>query len=420
MFSLPAEPNQLNNLLSGIANTLGQDQIQQNRFARKNEAVKNAFKQLNDESSPLDFYKAISGIPGLDAQERKELMDIPELMTKHTKANQEKRIKAQKAEQDKVQEQQEYATIEKTFGKSAADLWRASPVGAKTKLIEQWADPLFRESMTKEDFERILSGEKKREDLLSQPGSVEKNGMNFPPVKPPQDLRPKDRPAYRENRRKENVPHINDARDKLKSFNNEKTYIGQLKRLAPKLPKGLGRIMINPQTGEPYKAAQLIGKVNAATQLFLKTINDFTTKAKDSFGARVTNFDLERFMARLPSLLNTPEGIAAILDQMEIVNEINSLHEDALLKTYAHYGAGNITLEEADEIVRANIEPQLAVLDKRLASLVDRLDEEEFANEGNQNEFDELPAAARYAGQEIESDTGEVFRSDGKNWIKVR
>lgn len=105
MFTVPAEPNQLTNLLSGSINTSVQDQLSQNRFARKNEAVKNAFSKLNEESSPLDFYRAISGIPGLDEQEKKELFQIPELMSKHAKFKQDngQQMAKQKADSEQAQ-----------------------------------------------------------------------------------------------------------------------------------------------------------------------------------------------------------------------------------------------------------------------------------------------------------------------------
>ena len=51
-------------------------------------------------------------------------------------------------------------------------------------------------------------------------------------------------------------------------------------------------------------------------QQYIKTLNDFISQAKNFFGARVTNFDLQSFKSRLPSLLNTEEGRRAIIEQM--------------------------------------------------------------------------------------------------------
>ena len=126
-----------------------------------------------------------------------------------------------------------------------------------------------------------------------------------------------------------------------------------LKRLSQlnqsgKLPTGLSKFNINPKTGEIVFPALKIPE----TQLFAKTINDFTTKAKDSFGSRVTNFELDRFLKRLPTLANSPSGRQLILNQMQVINDLDALEEKSLIDVYDHYGVGNINGQEAKKVAR--------------------------------------------------------------------
>jgi hypothetical protein len=89
---------------------------------------------------------------------------------------------------------------------------------------------------------------------------------------------------------------------------------------------------------------------NAETQGFVKTINDFTVKAKDTFGARVTNFELASFMKRLPTLANSEEGRRLIIDQMQAMGDLDRLYYDSLKDVYDQYGLRGIDSQKAEEI----------------------------------------------------------------------
>lgn len=74
-------------------------------------------------------------------------------------------------------------------------------------------------------------------------------------------------------------------------------------------------------------------------QEYVKVINDFQRQAKDVFGARVTNFELERFMATLPGLLNSKQGRRQIIDYMKRVHKIEKAYHQAREDVLRHYGA---------------------------------------------------------------------------------
>lgn len=201
-----------------------------------------------------------------------------------------------------------------------------------------------------------------------------KNSENeYPPVNEFEGLNPKEKVSRQNELRKENFPLFKDSQKKLRGLKSEKDHLNILDSLneSHKLPEGFGRGIINPSTKKPYEMAELTGQVNPETQRFIKTLNDFTTQAKDSYGARVTNFDLNQFMERLPSLLNTYEGRRQIIRQMSIINELNSLYEGELKNVYQKYGMGNISYENAVSIVEKNIAPE----EERLTKEFDKISE---------------------------------------------
>jgi len=145
--------------------------------------------------------------------------------------------------------------------------------------------------------------------------------------------------------------------ERSKALNNSK-----------KLPSGLGNIVINPQTGEPYAVASLLGLVNKQTQDFVKTINDFLVDAKNYFGARVTNFDVQAFKSRLPTLLNTEDGRRLIIEQMKLMEELQIVHDTALENALKHYGR-NASYSDIQSIVDERTEGKEAKIIEKINNL---------------------------------------------------
>lgn len=147
---------------------------------------------------------------------------------------------------------------------------------------------------------------------------------------------------------KQNEPKIQESQKKLETLGTEKLRIDRLKELnqSGALPEGIGRLNVDFKSGElraPFLASP-------EAQEFSKIINDFTTGAKDTFGARVTNFELNRFLKRLPSLMNTTEGRERVLRQMSILNEINSLHSKSIEDIFERYGLDKLSYSQASKL----------------------------------------------------------------------
>lgn len=377
-----------------------------------------------DENTRLENESEAAGLPRnvISPELRRGLLDERGEQQKNAaKLNSEAKEADQEEGQTKV--------IENVFGPTAAKLWKTFPTGARTEITKAMLDAKFR-GKSSQEIEQMLAGAaqqnvKKAPQEQNQPGS----GFQLPEsIEPPKDLKPSELPAWRESRRKENAPVYQEAQSKAKAADKEATELRILQKIneSGKLPEGLSRLMINPETNEPYGIVQLANKVPPAVQRWVKTINDFTTRAKDSYGSRVTNFDLQQFMRRLPGLLNSPEGRKDIIHQMQVLSDLNSLHEGSLVNIYQKYGVGNIEQEQADQLATQMNKETEEMLREELDNIDSRLDERELSDiltdESRSQEFDEMPDASHYpAGTPITNEeTGEQFESDGKKWVKVK
>ncbi len=222
------------------------------------------------------------------------------------------------------------------------DLYEAAPIGGKTKIVENLID---------------------KQNRGQQPA-----GLDNPDIEDYDlGLTPKERVKRQDERFRVQTPLVNANSQALSSLQNEDLSIGLLDELTDsgKVGSGLHALNINPQTG-----ALIIPQFGTAEeQLFVKTINDFTVKAKDSFGANVTNFELDRFMQRLPTLANSPEGRKLILRQMGIINHLNQLDKSGIQEVFDKYGVRNIDYADAEKIARTKIKDQKEALRKEYIEL---------------------------------------------------
>ena len=247
--------------------------------------------------------------------------------------------------------------ISNRFGPEAGDLFKALPIGGQTELVKH-----------------LLEREQRGQQVKEKVGE-EKEYSPF------EGMTPKERVQAQSEFRKSNEPIFREAQSKTKAAKSEKASLKILDDLnnSGKLPSGMGSIIIDPHTGGIRPTAQLAGLANPETERFVKTVQDFTTKAKDTFGSRVTNFDLANFMKRLPSLLNTPEGRRQIIRQMEILSDINNQYYKALSDVYKKHKLGNISEEDAAEMAESMIEDREKELLEELNNI--RTDQQEEKKE---------------------------------------
>lgn len=214
-------------------------------------------------------------------------------------------------------------------------------------------------------------------------------------------------PAERVSRGKERydtgLKSYQESGTKLRALTRDKQNIEILNSLneSKKLPADLSRLNVDKEGN-----LRLPFAASSEAQRYVKTLNEFSTGAKDTFGSRVTNFDLSQYLKRYPTLLNSEEGRRQLLQQMKIVNDINSIYYKNLKKTY----------DKAGGVRRIDTDAAESFAEKMSEQKIDEL-VQKFNDIG---QFTVKPSAKDNKGKKIKNpQTGEVLVSDGENWLPM-
>lgn len=153
---------------------------------------------------------------------------------------------------------------------------------------------------------------------------------------------------------------------------------------------------------------------NADSQELDKLSNDFLKSAKDVFGSRLTNFDVQTFLSTVPSLSNTKEGRARVIRNLELFNK-GALEREKAMRDILKENKGTPPLDLADRV------------EERVAPALDKIAQEFVsgvaASEGNLSvgsKLSSLPEpSAVPAGTRIKKKDGTVLENTGSQWKKV-
>ena len=228
------------------------------------------------------------------------------------------------------------------YPEDLAKLAAAATTGGQTEVLKQLLEMRQRTPFFQEREEISPRGIEIEEDVGLTPGEKVKR---------------------EEGRFAKQSEKYGDLSEKTSKLGQEQIRLQRLQELneGGDLPRGLGRLNVNLKSGElilPFASS-------ADSQEFVKIVNDFLSGAKETFGARVTNFEVNRFLRRLPSLLNTEEGRRRVLRQMEIINQLNTLHNQAILDEFdSRGGVRKIDFDVASRNARKKIEDQVKGLQK--------------------------------------------------------
>ena len=120
--------------------------------------------------------------------------------------------------------------------------------------------------------------------------------------------------------------------------------------------------------------------------------------AQGTYGGKVSNFEAAQYLKRLPGLLNSPEGKKRVIRDLNILNKINLLHDQAIQDEFdLHGGCGSIPYADAERNAIKKVKPQ-----------IDQL-KEEFVNP-KQKVFKSMPDASLHKGKKIHDETtGDIF-----------
>ncbi len=354
----PAEPTSIEKFFTRLGKNY-KDKSDQAEIGKLIDEYKNNREDANAwEDLQLGLEKSTIS-PSKRLQTQASLNDMKKLIIEKDKAlnakakQQADTAKAQLDESKKMKARKSLEAAGAT--EQQLDLYDAASVGGETAVMKDILDDISRNK--------------------SPPGVISQDLLDFD-----KGLTPKERVDRQEKRFTTQTPLVTKNSENLNGLESEERSLDLLTELdnSGKVGEGVHNLNINP-----FDGSLIIPKAGTKEeQLFVKTINDFTVKAKESFGARVTNFELDRFMQRLPTLANSKEGRQLIIRQMKIVTQINQLEMKALQKVFDKYGVRNIDYVDAQNMARREINDQKEELRKQYLDLEDvaRKEEMEMTN----------------------------------------
>ncbi len=291
----------------------------------------------------------------------------------------------EKLQQESEFEKRDYDVIKNSFGDKFANIWKASPIGGRTELIKKAIDATQRginleqmldsinETTNESSIEGIHTKINPEKKVQLTNGEIPKD-FKWPNFnKRPEGYLPKDWIDEKAQWRKENAPIFLETKNKLQTNKRDELGIKSLTNLneSRKLPEGFERLIINPETGDFYGMAQLAELPSPEAQQWVKEVARFQNRAKDAFGSRVTNFDLQSYMKQFPGLMNSYEGRRRILKMMDINNKLDSLYDTALKKVYEKYDLNGVSQVEANKLAESLIEDETKSLHDEYLELDD-------------------------------------------------
>lgn len=207
-------------------------------------------------------------------------------------------------------------------------------------------------------------------------------------------------------------PKLEEMEDKLDAYEASDLRFSRLNELfSPENEKSFPpALLASIFSKEGQIIPTLASQLSPDAQEAVKLVTDELSGAKGTFGARVTNFELETYLKRLPTLMNTAEGRRRVLRDLRIMNKLNMMQSEGVLNTVDKYGGPRkISISKAKRIWKAQNAAKIAEMKK------------EFIRPGSTDikTLDDT-SAFLHAGEMIEdTETGQRFRSNGSSWEPV-
>lgn len=182
--------------------------------------------------------------------------------------------------------------------------------------------------------------------------------------------------------RKLNQKLLVDNRELKKATQENKRVFDSLKQIDANIAKKKGKMggsfwdrlaTTIKQNPDGFDFNQL-GKVfsSAEENAYIKNLAALAKGAKNTFGSRVTNFDLQQYMQQFPQLWQSPEARAALIDSLIAVNELNSLHADLIQRGLAETGM-NANPAVFDAKIEAALAPYIEEANAKIAKIYDTM-----------------------------------------------
>lgn len=341
-------PDPLTTILGNFGRGVADQTLPSYEKKQEKDFIKDIYKQINGGKSPEDALQNIIGKKGANIS---QLENVNKVLQGAKKIGMKKKL------------------LKAGLPEHLADIYSEATIGGQTELIKflkkqsEWNPDILNSLDVLTNPGEQPSPEAAFLDGAEEGAEMEKdflfaNDRKLPPEK---------RFERQEKRYATQMPLIQENDTALAALEREGSSMSLLNELnnTGKVGTGASRLNINPKTGDLIIPAL----ASPEEQLFAKTVNDFTVNAKDSFGARVTNFELDRFMQRLPTLANSVEGRGLIIRQMSIVNKLNQLEKQEIRNIFDKYGVRNIDYTEAQRLARNKIGTEKDILKKEYLQL---------------------------------------------------
>lgn len=163
----------------------------------------------------------------------------------------------------------------------------------------------------------------------------------------------------------ETKPYYDEITKSYKAAKNTNPVLQRMQTLLNKgnLPNPVFYGLAN-RVGRPL-GLNVLALQDADAQEFEKLTNEFLKNAKDIFGSRLTNFDVETFLKGIPTLSQSDEGKQRIINNLRNVNEGALIKERALRQVIAANGGKRPA--NLDQLVEEIAAPELDQLAENFA-----------------------------------------------------
>jgi hypothetical protein len=295
-------------------------------------AIQNAVANLSPNASPREILDAVTNTRTYNPQAKQQaIVNYLGMVKQQEEARhaqdqeniaRNRPVASKTAKSPEQAEQLNQALMSQGFSPEQVTQYMNAPAGVQGAINEE----------VKESRERAQKNE------MPQPAIEKKDGL--PDLPEPEGLTKAESVKWRNENRKHMIPDLKKYNEESRANDKVEREIKGLQETSRSnnLPSGLGTLVLNPNTGEPYALAQWLGLVNTDTQKWVKQVTDFIGNAKNFFGGRVTNFDVGVFKQRLPGLMNTKEGRESIMNMMLLNHQMGSLDAQVWKDGYHKYG----------------------------------------------------------------------------------
>lgn len=154
---------------------------------------------------------------------------------------------------------------------------------------------------------------------------------------------------------------------------------------------------------------------NPDSQEFEKLSTDMLRNAKEIFGSRVTNLEVQTFLKTIPTLSQTQEGRSRVIRNLRLLNE-GALVRSQALKDILKENQGVPPYDIAEQ-VEEKVGPKLEEISGEFTGV----EETPAGNITEETTFTSLPKAAAFKGKIVrDTESGKRFKSDGKRWRGIK